>query len=77
MAMSLSFVCLQRAATGTGRQYCWHQLLDFSAAVDDNVLVICSALDNLVKGASGQAVQNLSLMFGLPATTGLLQPSYS
>lgn len=34
-------------------------------------LVIHSALDNLLKGASGQAVQNMNLMFGLNETTGL------
>lgn len=34
-------------------------------------LVIHSALDNLLKGASGQAVQNMNLMFGLPETNGL------
>ena len=28
-------------------------------------------IDNLVKGAAGQAVQNLNLMFGLPESTGL------
>jgi len=27
--------------------------------------------DNLVKGAAGQAIQNMNLMFGLPETTGL------
>jgi N-acetyl-gamma-glutamyl-phosphate reductase len=37
-------------------------------------LVILSVIDNLVKGASGQAVQNMNLMFGLPETTGLAQP---
>lgn len=36
------------------------------------LLVVCSAIDNLVKGAAGQAVQNLNLMFGLPETAGLL-----
>ena len=36
-------------------------------------LVVFSALDNLVKGAAGQAVQNMNLMFGLPETTGLEQ----
>ncbi len=35
--------------------------------------IIGSALDNLVKGASGQAVQNMNLMLGLPETTGLDQ----
>jgi N-acetyl-gamma-glutamyl-phosphate reductase len=33
--------------------------------------IIVSAIDNLVKGASGQAVQNMNVMFGFPETTGL------
>jgi N-acetyl-gamma-glutamyl-phosphate reductase len=49
--------------------------IDLSAAVDGRTLIITSALDNLVKGASGQAVQNLNLMFGLPETAGLLHRS--
>jgi N-acetyl-gamma-glutamyl-phosphate reductase len=36
-----------------------------------DTLVILSVIDNLVKGAAGQAVQNMNLMFGLPETTGL------
>ena len=36
-----------------------------------DTLVVHSAIDNLVKGASGQAVQNMNLMLGLPETTGL------
>ena len=35
--------------------------------------IICSALDNLTKGASGQAVQNMNLMLGFPETTGVEQ----
>lgn len=35
--------------------------------------IIVSTIDNLVKGASGQAVQNMNLMFGLAETTGLTQ----
>lgn len=35
-------------------------------------VVVFSALDNLVKGAAGQAVQNMNLMFGLDETTGLI-----
>lgn len=35
--------------------------------------IIVSVLDNLVKGASGQAIQNANIMHGLPETTGLLQ----
>ena len=37
----------------------------------DDRLVVCSVIDNLLKGASGQAVQNMNLMFGLPETSGL------
>ena len=36
-----------------------------------NTLVISSVIDNLLKGASGQAVQNMNLMTGLPETAGL------
>jgi N-acetyl-gamma-glutamyl-phosphate reductase len=34
-------------------------------------LLITSVIDNLTKGASGQAVQNMNLIFGLPEDTGL------
>lgn len=37
----------------------------------DGKLIIHSTIDNLLKGASGQAVQNMNLMFGLPETEGL------
>ena len=39
-----------------------------------DTLVVLSVIDNLVKGAAGQAVQNMNLLFGLPETQGLLQP---
>jgi len=39
-----------------------------------DMLVVLSVIDNLVKGAAGQAVQNMNLMFGLPETTALVQP---
>ena len=38
---------------------------------DGNMLVVISVIDNLVKGASGQAVQNMNIMFGLEETLGL------
>ena len=42
----------------------------------DGYVHIASAIDNLVKGAAGQAVQNMNLMFGLAEDTGLrLKPS--
>lgn len=37
-------------------------------------LVVLSVIDNLVKGAAGQAVQNMNLMFDFPESTGLGQP---
>jgi N-acetyl-gamma-glutamyl-phosphate reductase len=36
-----------------------------------NKLLITSTIDNLLKGASGQAVQNMNLMFGIDERTGL------
>ncbi len=44
---------------------------DLGFAVRGRELVVFSAIDNLVKGAAGQAVQNMNLMFGLDETTGL------
>ena len=38
---------------------------------DGDTVVILAVEDNLVKGAAGQAIQNLNIMFGLPETTGL------
>jgi N-acetyl-gamma-glutamyl-phosphate reductase len=43
------------------------------SARSSDTLVVLSVIDNLVKGASGQAVQNMNLMFGLPETAGLTQ----
>jgi N-acetyl-gamma-glutamyl-phosphate reductase len=46
------------------------------AAFDDRLpgrVILFSALDNLVKGSSGQAVQNLNVMFGFDETLGLQQ----
>jgi N-acetyl-gamma-glutamyl-phosphate reductase len=36
-----------------------------------DTVVVLSVIDNLVKGAAGQAVQNMNIMFGLPETTAL------
>jgi N-acetyl-gamma-glutamyl-phosphate reductase len=38
-----------------------------------NTVVVLSVIDNLVKGAAGQAVQNMNLMFGLDESLGLNQ----
>lgn len=43
----------------------------------DGQLLVSSVIDNLLKGASGQALQNMNLMFGLDETTGLqLKPTH-
>ena len=42
-----------------------------AAEVHEGTLVVSSVIDNLLKGASGQAVQNMNLIFGIPETTGL------
>lgn len=41
------------------------------AGVESPLLLVVAAIDNLLKGAAGQAVQNLNLMFGLEETEGL------
>ncbi len=53
---------------------CGTNRCDMSAAYDPRTknLVLTSAIDNIVKGASGQAVQIMNLMFGLSETEGLL-----
>lgn len=40
--------------------------------VNPRQLILCSSIDNLGKGASGQAIQNFNVMFGLNETAGLL-----
>jgi len=50
---------------------------DIGIACGGRRVVVVSAIDNLVKGASGQAVQNMNLMFDIPETAGLLTPPLS
>jgi N-acetyl-gamma-glutamyl-phosphate reductase len=52
--------------------------MTFIGVVPDRIpgrAIILSTLDNLTKGASGQAVQNANLMLGLAETTGIDQPA--
>lgn len=53
-----------------GTNYCD---IGFKVSERTRRLIIVSAIDNLVRGASGQAVQNMNIMFGLPETAGLDQ----
>lgn len=50
--------------------------VDVNIKVDPRTgrVIVMGAMDNLVKGAAGQAVQNMNLMFGFAETEGLLQP---
>ncbi|NQU75008.1 MAG: N-acetyl-gamma-glutamyl-phosphate reductase [Planctomycetes bacterium] len=45
---------------------------DVAARMVNGRVIIFSALDNLVKGASGQAIQNMNIMYGWDETTGLI-----
>jgi len=40
---------------------------------DENTVVVLSVIDNLTKGAAGQAIQNMNLMFGFDECAGLEQ----
>lgn len=46
--------------------------INFVKDARTNRLIVLSAIDNLCRGASGQAVGNANLMFGLPLETGLM-----
>ena len=56
-----------------GTNYC-----DIGFKLDErnNRLILISAIDNLVKGAAGQAVQNMNIMMGFDETAGLLSVPY-
>ena len=47
--------------------------VDVNFVIDERTgrVIMMGALDNLVKGAAGQAVQNMNLLFGLPESEGL------
>ena len=51
---------------------CVISLFPSSGINEESNLVIMSAIDNLVKGASGQAIQNMNIMFGLKESLGLV-----
>jgi N-acetyl-gamma-glutamyl-phosphate/LysW-gamma-L-alpha-aminoadipyl-6-phosphate reductase len=51
-----------------GTNYCD---IGFEVDRDSGRIVVLAAIDNLVKGSAGQAVQSFNIMFGLPETTAL------
>lgn len=55
-------------------KYCYgsnHAFLQLKYDPRTEKAVLVGVIDNLVKGASGQAIQNMNIMFGLPETTGI------
>lgn len=50
---------------------------DIHASVGPRRIILTSAIDNLIKGASGQAVQNMNRLYGLDQTAGLLYRKYA
>lgn len=56
-------------AHSTYTNYC---VISLHPVPDVQQIIVCASIDNLIKGASGQAVQNMNLMFGCSETTALL-----
>jgi N-acetyl-gamma-glutamyl-phosphate reductase len=54
-----------------GSNYCD---IGLALAPDGKTVVAMAAIDNLIKGASGQAVQNMNIMAGFEESAGLMQP---
>jgi N-acetyl-gamma-glutamyl-phosphate reductase len=50
--------------------------IGFKVDAKRNRIILISAIDNLVKGAAGQAVQNMNMMLGLKETSGLMQTPF-
>jgi len=66
------FVRVRKGDVLPATKYVAHtNFCDVAARAAKGRVVLFSAIDNLIKGASGQAVQNMNLMFGLDETTGL------
>lgn len=64
---------LKKGAYANLKNVKFTNMCDISLHIDDrtNTLIVVSTIDNMVKGAAGQAIQNMNLMFGLKETTGL------
>lgn len=57
-----------------GSNFCDMSVFLDKRAAHGRTLIVISAIDNLLKGASGQAVQNMNIMYGFSETAGLLSP---
>jgi N-acetyl-gamma-glutamyl-phosphate reductase len=65
------FICLTAGRIPQTRELWGSNRCDIGWKVEGRHLMLFSAIDNLVKGASGQAVQNMNIRFGLDETAGL------
>jgi N-acetyl-gamma-glutamyl-phosphate reductase len=57
-----------RVGAVAGSNFC-----DIGLTARDGNVVVMTALDNLVKGMAGQALQNMNIALGIPETTALMQ----
>lgn len=64
---------LEPGNTANLRNVKYTNMCEISLHIDSrtNTLIVVSTIDNMVKGAAGQAIQNMNLIFGLPENTGL------
>ncbi len=60
-----------------GSNFCDISVFMDKRSSDEATLIIVSAIDNLIKGASGASVQNMNLMYGFEETAGLLSSPHS
>ncbi|RJQ55359.1 MAG: N-acetyl-gamma-glutamyl-phosphate reductase [Nitrospiraceae bacterium] len=60
-----------------GSNFCDLSIFLNKRAPVGQTLIVVSAIDNLLKGASGTAVQNMNIMYGFEESAGLLSPPYS
>jgi N-acetyl-gamma-glutamyl-phosphate reductase len=59
--------CFPRLKDVAGTNFC-----NIAIKADSDTIIIISAIDNLMKGASGQAVQNMNIMYKFPEYMGLV-----
>ncbi|OJU08166.1 MAG: N-acetyl-gamma-glutamyl-phosphate reductase [Clostridiales bacterium 43-6] len=71
---------LPEGTTANLKNVKYTNLCDISLHIDrrTGTLIVVSAIDNMVKGAAGQAIQNMNILFGLPEEAGLrlIPPSF-
>jgi len=66
------FIRLRGGAFARTRDVSYTNFCDLAWAVTERHIIVSSCIDNLVKGAAGQAVENMNIMFGHERTAGLL-----